>query len=72
MRVNEKTLQTAEMYVASVLSGDLNLQEVFKSGKDFHSSIAKKVFRLDAEVDEIKKIHKIERQASKAISFGIN
>lgn len=47
-------LQTGEMYYAAVLSGDRNLQEVFRSGGDFHSSIAKMVFDLPGPVDDIK------------------
>ena len=77
-------LQTGEMYYAAVLSGDRNLQEVFKSGGDFHSSIAKMVFDLSGPVDDIKdengnlieagikKRYPGLRQSAKAISFGIN
>lgn len=70
-KIVSQDLVTAEMYVAAVLSKDKDLQEVFISGKDFHSSIAKKVFKLDCLVEELKKLYKIERQAAKAISFGI-
>lgn len=64
-------LRTAEMYIAAVLSGDRNLQNVFKNGGDFHSSIAKQVFNLPCPVEEVKELFPIERQASKAVSFGI-
>ena len=64
-------LTTAEMYVAAVLSDDLELQDVFRNGGDFHSSIAKKVFKLECPVEEVAKKHKGKRQAAKAISFGI-
>jgi DNA polymerase I-like protein with 3'-5' exonuclease and polymerase domains len=70
-KIVSQDLVTAEMYVAAVLSGDKNLQDVFITGKDFHSSIAKKVFKLDCLVEDLKKLYKIERQAAKAISFGI-
>ena len=64
-------LKTAEMYVAAALSGDKNLQSVFVSGGDFHSTIAHKVFRLPCQIEEVKEQYNSERQASKAVSFGI-
>ncbi len=64
-------LQTGEMYYAAVLSGDKNLQEVFKTGGDFHSTIAKMVFDLNCVVDAVKKLYPGMRQSAKAISFGI-
>jgi|TARA_R110002012_G_scaffold254493_2_gene433567 DNA polymerase I-like protein with 3'-5' exonuclease and polymerase domains len=64
-------LTTAEVYVAAALSGDRNLSEVFKSGGNFHSSIAKLVFRLPCEVDEVAEQYTFERQAAKAVTFGI-
>lgn len=64
-------LKTAEMYVAAALSGDKNLQAVFTSGGDFHSTIAQKVFRLPCAVEEVKQQFPAERQQSKAVSFGI-
>lgn len=60
------------MYYAAVLSGDMNLQNVFKTGADFHSTIAKSVFDLPCEISEVKKLFSTKRQAAKAISFGIN
>jgi DNA polymerase I-like protein with 3'-5' exonuclease and polymerase domains len=64
-------LTTAEVYVAAVLSDDLELQDIFRSGGNFHSSIAKRVFRLDCEVEEVETLHKTLRQAAKAVTFGI-
>jgi DNA polymerase I-like protein with 3'-5' exonuclease and polymerase domains len=64
-------LQTAEMYIAAVLAKDTALQAIFTSGGDFHSSIAKKVFDLPCKVEEVKELYKAERQAAKAVSFGI-
>ena len=64
-------LTTAEVYVAAALSGDRNLSEVFKSGGNFHSSIAKLVFRLPCEVEEVAEQYTFERQAAKAVTFGI-
>lgn len=70
-KIVSQDLTTAEMYYAAVLSGDKNLQSVFSSGGDFHSSIAKMVFNLPCEVDEVKKNYGSLRQSAKAISFGI-
>jgi DNA polymerase I-like protein with 3'-5' exonuclease and polymerase domains len=53
------------------LSGDKNLQEVFSSGGDFHSTIAKMVFALPGPVEDVKKKFGSMRQSAKAISFGI-
>lgn len=64
-------LQTGEMYYAAVLSEDKNLQKVFTTGEDFHSSIAKMVFDLTCEASAVKELFKAERQSAKAISFGI-
>lgn len=64
-------LTTAEVYIVAVLSGDKGLMEVFKSGGDFHSTMAKKVFKLDCPVPEVKALHPLLRQAAKAITFGI-
>lgn len=64
-------LGTAEMYYAAVLSKDKNLMAIFQEGGDFHSAIAKMVFKLPCSVDEVKKKFGGYRQAAKAISFGI-
>lgn len=64
-------LTTAEMYIAAVLSDDLELQDVFRKGGNFHSQIAKKVFGLNCSVEEVEYKYKLERQSAKAISFGI-
>lgn len=70
-KIVSQDLTTAEMYYAAVLSGDKNLQEVFSSGGDFHSTIAKMVFNLPGPVEEVKKKFASMRQSAKAISFGI-
>jgi DNA polymerase I-like protein with 3'-5' exonuclease and polymerase domains len=64
-------LTTAEVYVAAVLSGDKELMQVFQSGGDFHSTVAKKVFKLPCDVKDVKVHYKLLRQAAKAITFGI-
>ncbi len=64
-------LTTAEVYVAAVLSKDKKLIEVFKSGGDFHSSIAKQVFKLTCPVEEIKERYPLLRQIAKTVTFTI-
>lgn len=70
-KIISQDLQTGEMYYAAVLSGDKALQAVFIDKEDFHSSIAKKVFKLQCLAAEVKKLFPIKRQAAKAVSFGI-
>lgn len=64
-------LTTAEVYVAAVLAKDKNLMKVFQEGGNFHSSIAKLVFGLPGPVENIADEYKTERQAAKAVTFGI-
>lgn len=71
-KIVSQDLQTGEMFYAAVLSGDRNLQKVFTSKGDFHSTIAKMVFDLPCEVEKIKELYPDKRQSAKAISFGIN
>ena len=66
-KVVSQDLATAEMYYAAVLSGDKNLQAVFSSGGDFHSTIAKMVFDLPCAVEDVKKLFGSMRQSAKAI-----
>ena len=70
-RIVSQDLRTAEVYYAAVLSGDKNLQAVFSTGGDLHSTIAKMVFNLPCEVEDVKKQYSTMRQAAKAITFGI-
>ena len=70
-KIVSQDLTTAEMYYAAVLSGDKNLQKVFSSGGDFHSTIAHMVFKLRCTVEAVKELFPAERQSAKAISFGI-
>jgi DNA polymerase I-like protein with 3'-5' exonuclease and polymerase domains len=64
-------LTTAEVYVAAVLSKDKDLMQIFKDGGDFHSAVAKQVFKLTCDVQDVKKLFPLLRQAAKAITFGI-
>jgi len=64
-------LTTAEVYCAAILAGDLALQKVFQDGGNFHSNIAKLVFNLPCEVDDVAEYYSTERQMAKAVTFGI-
>ena len=64
-------LTTAEVYVAAVLAEDKALMDVFRSGGNFHSSNAKTVFRLPCEVEDVAEYYTTQRQAAKAVTFGI-
>ena len=64
-------LTTAEVYVAAVLAQDKELMNVFKSGGNFHSTIAQTVFKLPCEVEEVAELYSDKRQAAKAVTFGI-
>jgi DNA polymerase I-like protein with 3'-5' exonuclease and polymerase domains len=64
-------LTTAEVYVAAVLAKDKGLMDVFRSGGNFHSTIAKQVFRLPCEVEEVAELYSAKRQQAKAVTFGI-
>jgi DNA polymerase I-like protein with 3'-5' exonuclease and polymerase domains len=64
-------LGTAEVYIAAALSNDKFLQRAFIENMDFHSYVAKNMFKLSCEVKEVKELHPDERQWAKAITFGI-
>ena len=64
-------LTTAEVYVAAILANDKALMDVFRSGGNFHSTIAHKVFRLPCELEDVAELYPDKRQAAKAVTFGI-
>tara|TARA_R110000744_G_scaffold25222_3_gene62759 strand:+ start:2206 stop:4482 length:2277 start_codon:yes stop_codon:yes gene_type:complete len=64
-------LTTAEVYVAALLAKDQALIDVFKAGGNFHSQIAKKVFKLPCDASEVAALYPMQRQAAKAVTFGI-
>lgn len=64
-------LTTAEVYVAAVLAKDKGLMDVFRTGGNFHSTIAKQVFKLPCDVEEVDTLYKAKRQQAKAVTFGI-
>tara|TARA_X000001382_G_scaffold12215_1_gene8122 strand:- start:7497 stop:9776 length:2280 start_codon:yes stop_codon:yes gene_type:complete len=64
-------LTTAEVYVAAVLAKDEALMDVFRAGGNFHSNIAKQVFNLPCEAEQVAELYADRRQAAKAVTFGI-
>jgi DNA polymerase I-like protein with 3'-5' exonuclease and polymerase domains len=70
-KIVSQDLKTAEMYVASVLSGDLALQKIFIDKQDYHGSMAVQKFNLPCEPNEVAKLYPDQRQAAKTISFEI-
>lgn len=64
-------LKTAEMYVAAVLSGDRNLQNVFITGVDYHGFMAVQKFKLKCTANEVAQYYPDLRQDAKTISFEI-
>jgi len=64
-------LTTAEVYVAAKLADDEALMNVFRSGGNFHSTIAKTVFKLPCDVEDVAELYGTQRQAAKAVTFGI-
>ena len=64
-------LTTAEVYCAAVLADDKALMQVFQDGGNFHSNIAKLVFNLPCDVDDVAEYYATERQMAKAVTFGI-
>ena len=60
-----------EIRVLAHFSRSPQLIEYLKSGEDFHSMVAQKMFKLDCRPDEVKELHYEKRAASKAISFGL-
>ena len=55
-----------ELRVAGMLSGDEYLQKVYENNEDIHSAVASKMFRKNPN-----EISKDERNAAKAMNFGI-
>ena len=45
--------------------------DVFRAGGDFHGSIARLVFGLSCDPDDVSAEYPIQRQAAKAVTFGI-
>ena len=70
-KIVQGDLGTAEVYIAAALSNDKFLQKAFIEKLDFHSYVAKQIFNLPCEVNQVKKDFPDKRQHAKAITFGI-
>ncbi len=55
-----------ELRIVAAISGDINMCEAFKTGKDIHTAIAAKVFNV-AEAEVTKEM----RYKAKSVNFGI-
>jgi len=64
-------MQTAEVYIAAVMSGDKALMNVFLQDGNFHSNMAHRVFNLPCDPSEVADLFPHLRQAAKAVTFGI-
>lgn len=71
-KIVSQDLKTAEMYVAAVLSGDKNLQQIFIDKVDYHGAMAIKKFKIkDCLANDVEKLFPELRQEAKTISFEI-
>jgi len=55
-----------ELRIVAAISGDINMCEAFKTGKDIHNATAAKVFNVDE-----KDVTKEMRYKAKSVNFGI-
>lgn len=62
-------LSAAEMRWVTIASGDPKLIELFNAGVDSHGAIAKEIFELDCEPNEVKELFPDLRQLSKMCQF---
>jgi DNA polymerase I-like protein with 3'-5' exonuclease and polymerase domains len=70
-KIISQDLKTAEMYVASVLSGDKALQKVFTTKVDYHGFMAVNKFGLTCNPNDVATLFPDYRQEAKTISFEI-
>ncbi len=56
-----------ELRIATILSGDKTMGEIFQKGEDIHTAVAKQVYKLDSLGDVTPEM----RRHAKAINFGI-
>jgi DNA polymerase I len=55
-----------ELRIVASISGDVNMCEAFKTGKDIHTATASKIFKVDE-----KEVTKEMRYKAKSVNFGI-
>ncbi|MBC7766599.1 hypothetical protein H7Y21_01225 [Arenimonas sp.] len=56
-----------ELRIATILSGDKTMGDIFQKGEDIHTAVAKQVYKLDSLTDVTPEM----RRHAKAINFGI-
>lgn len=56
-----------ELRIATILSGDKTMGEIFMKGEDIHTAVAKQVYKLDS----LDQVTPDMRRHAKAINFGI-
>jgi DNA polymerase-1 len=56
-----------ELRIATILSGDKTMGEIFKNGEDIHTAVAKQVYKPDS----LDQVTSDMRRHAKAINFGI-
>lgn len=62
-------LGAAEMRYACLCSDDEKLKEIFNSGVDIHGAIAKEIFNLDCDANEVKFKYPELRNIAKTVQF---
>src|SRR5205085_3083843 len=55
-----------ELRIVAAISGDLNMCEAFKAGKDIHTATAAKVYNVEESA-----VTKEQRYKAKSVNFGI-
>jgi DNA polymerase I-like protein with 3'-5' exonuclease and polymerase domains len=66
-----KDFSQIELKVIAHISGEPVWVEGFNNGYDMHAAMAKKIWNLPCEVDQVKDLYKKERSHAKTINFGI-
>ena len=56
-----------ELRIATILSGDKTMGDIFQKGEDIHTAVAKQVYKLESLADVTPEM----RRHAKAINFGI-
>lgn len=60
-----------EVRLVALYANEPNLINAINSGADIHGAVAKDLFKLDCDANDVKKLYPKQRTAVKAIHFGI-
>lgn len=60
-----------ELRVIAHVSGEPVWLDGFNAGHDMHSAMAKRIWNLDCDVSEVKKLYEKQRSDAKTVNFGI-